>query len=100
MTSQESEGPEGVERGLWNCLTMWPSRGIHRQEGTLPSKMPLLSLVVNCRDRLLGRARCADRFLYGLGLPHLLLLRINEVVDRLLAVSALDSGNPSGRCRR
>ena len=72
----------------------------HRQEGTLPGRMPIVPLVVNCRDRLLGRTRCADRFPYGLGLPHLLLLRINEVIDRLPAVAALGSGNPSGRCQR
>ncbi len=61
------------------------------------ARCPLLSFGFNWRGRPLGRRRCADRFPYGLGLPHLLLLRINEVVDGFITVGAPDSGNPSRR---
>ena len=64
------------------------------------ARCPFLSLVVNWRVRLLGRTRCVDRFPYGLCLPHLLLLRVNEVVDGLIAIGALGSGNSSGRRQR
>ena len=74
---------------------MWGSRDSHRQEGILHGKMPSLSLVVNCQVRLLGRTRCVDRFPYGLCLPHLLLLRVNEVVDRLTTLGAFGCGNAS-----
>jgi hypothetical protein len=75
---------------------MWGSQEtVIDKRASCMARCPSLSLVVNCQVRLLGRTRCVDRFPYGLRLPHLLLLRVNEVVDRLTTLGAFGCGNAS-----
>ena len=101
LRGHQEEGQCGArDRGLSGRQGGGSQETVIDWRASCMARCPFLSLVANWQVRLLGRTRRVDRFPYGLCLPHLLLLRINKVVDGLITVGALGSSNPSGRRQR